>query len=545
MFIILFLALSVTAALPSVTLIGDLRRTGPPIANVFSTITLWEPPYDYPLAPGLTSAYPFLEFAELFTATGGCYDGYPNCTSTRDLFIDNSDASSGVNATRLVSAVRNILDAGLKPHIVTGNVPIALSTEPSIRSFGVNAAPPANLSAYRGYIAGIAGALRDAFGLSAMASWRWGVFTEYNNQDWLAGSAIDFANLFDFTVCGLEDVLGAANVNIGAHACLQCGGSGTWDPLLFLEHAASGVSACTGGRVHLNFTATSFYEHTAGQPGDLSGWASGAGAVLDRARALGLPAVTFGVDEGRLLWGSEGSAYALNSRAVGDAYQASWDALFFRVLVGCLPAATYYSRWNLNAAGLGQPNTTVDSAAVNTAQLAHRLTGMSWVPLVNSSGGGGSDPLSIVDGVAGASPAAVTILLFHHHPALNTTAVVPISAELSLCGASAPPGPLTAATVTRVSDEVANFWPLWRSDAMASGLSHANGDYSPGWSADSDAPPLQSEKAKAVFSDGLARYRAAAAMQATPIAAAVGTDGCVRLTLDMPPHSVALVELEY
>ena len=40
---------------------------------------------------------------------------------------------------------------------------------------------------------------------------------------------------------GLEDALGGpANVDVGAHACVQCG-KPSWDPLLFLRHVATGV----------------------------------------------------------------------------------------------------------------------------------------------------------------------------------------------------------------------------------------------------------------------------------------------------------------
>lgn len=78
-------------------------------------------------------------------------------SSTRDLFNDNSvGMSSGVNVTRLVAPLRNILSAGLTPHIVTGNIPIALSTAPHIGAFGFNNQPPRDMDEYRRYIAAVA-----------------------------------------------------------------------------------------------------------------------------------------------------------------------------------------------------------------------------------------------------------------------------------------------------------------------------------------------------------------------------------------------------
>ena len=154
--------------------------------------------------------YPYLDYVELFTATGGCYLGFAGCEDTRDLLNDPSapGLSSGVNASRLIVPLRHILDAGFTPHIVyverdatirpefhahlphqvccantplfpahwsappwfaymrfmlvdamhvalharTGNVPIALSDAPQLGMFKYNAAPHRNRSEYREYV---------------------------------------------------------------------------------------------------------------------------------------------------------------------------------------------------------------------------------------------------------------------------------------------------------------------------------------------------------------------------------------------------------
>lgn len=64
--------------------------------------------------------YPYLDYVELFTATGGCYVGFAGCEDTRDLLNDPSapGLSSGVNASRLIVPLRHILDTGFTPHIV-------------------------------------------------------------------------------------------------------------------------------------------------------------------------------------------------------------------------------------------------------------------------------------------------------------------------------------------------------------------------------------------------------------------------------------------
>ena len=54
-----------------------------------------------------------------------------------------------------------------------------------------------------------------------------------------------------------------------------------------------------------------------------------------------------------------------------------------------------------------------------------------------------------------------------------------------------------------------------------------------------------SSRARKLFRDGLARYRPAARLKPTGVGggAVVGPDGCVTLSLEMPAHEVALVEL--
>jgi len=555
----LFLAAAVLAAAradgPAVAITGDVSRAGAPVPAVFSTLTHWNiadfggqaPPADF------RARYPFLTHVEFFTATGGCYAGFPGCTSDRDLFNDAAvGPASGVNASRLFAPLRNVLAAGLTPHIVTGNVPLALSAPPrALGGFGFNAAPPSSMAAYGDYIEAVASQLVAEFGAAEVSRWRWGVFTEYNNQDWLNGNASAFADLYDYTVCGLERALGgASSVDVGVHACVQCGGAHDWNPLDFLEHAATGVSACTGGRVHLNWTGNSFYEHAPGDPGDLSAWAPQGAAVLARAAELGLPAARYGIDEGRLLWGPEGPTFQLTTRAVGDAYQASWDALFFKLLVATGATDAYYARWGLSTgAAFDAADAVVDNAAANLARLAERLArgGARLVPTANASAPGAPPTRAVVDAVASAGADGVLrALVFHHWPALDASAVPAATATLALCGlgAAVPRGAVKGAVITRLDADNSMFWPLWRADAARANLSAAAGDYGAGWSEWSDDLDLGSPRARGVLAAGLARYQAAAALAAGPLAgAAVGADGCARVDVQLPPHGVALVEL--
>lgn len=556
-------AAAVHTARATVSIGGVIRSEGVPVSNAFQTITQWSPRSLASAPPAdFQQRYPFLRYVELFTATGGCYVGYPGCSDDRDLFNDPAvGMASGVNASSLFLPLQQILAAGLKPHIVLANIPIALSAVPSIPvsgGFGFNVAPPADYKVYRQYIAEVAGQLVAQFGLAEVSTWRMTPFTEYNNAGWLNGSATTFINIYDASVCGLLDAMDSfSNIQIGVHACVQCGGPTDWDPLEFLQWVATGTISCTGGPVHLSWSGNSFYEHTVGEPGDLSWWGPQGLPPLQRAAQLGLNTTYYSVDEGRLLWGPEGTAYALTTRAVGSAYQGSWDALFAKTMIATAApygAQPFYSRWGVGAVGTVflPASAQVDNVAVNVARLTYKLAGGLYVPNTNTSDGT-DNPGSMVDAIISAgSDGTLRALLFHHYAQYNNSGVASVTADVTVCGAHSGPGPVAGGVLTRVDDGNANFWPAWRADAAAANVSRANGDYNAGWSEYSDAMPLSAgSHGLKVFNSNIPRYQAAAVMQTVGLGAAgsnstaatVGADGCVRVSVVLPPHGVALVEL--
>lgn len=571
-----------SAAYNVVNVTGSVNvTTGALVPNVFQTLTVWGP---YAVAPtaGLKEAYPFLEYIEVFTATGGCYSGYPGCEpwTDRDLFVDNAvGPSSGYNASALISALASIVTAGFLPHIVTGNVPIALSAAPHIGGFGFNSAPPSNYTEYREYVAGVVSQVVHAFSRDEVSTWRWGVYTEFNNQDWLNGTAQQYMDLYDYTVCGLQDAMGGPQfVNVGAHACSGCGG-GAWDPTVFLEHVASGSPACVwngststleqdrsrlpGPGMQLNFTANSFYEMAPGSPGDLSSFVPTGLQILRAAENLSISTAVYGIDEGRILSGPETptASYPLSgTRAIARSYQASFDALFFKLLAQSGSPGAYYSRWGVNTAPSGPfsaPALAVDTVATNVAQLAYRMTGGLLVPLTNSSTLNTWG--SIVDGIASyhinATTTILRVLIFNHYPVIDASGIASQNASVTICGlpSSVAPGPIGGqnATMWRVGDSNANFWLQWRADAAAANISRENGDYQDGDSEWDERIPLASQNATDVFGAQLPLYQALAKLVPMAVGSAasasstavVADDGCVMVSAVMPPHSVALMEL--
>jgi hypothetical protein len=470
--------------------------------------------------------------------------------------------ASGVNLTGLIAAVDTILSAGMAPRLVTGSVPIALSDRPSLGAFGTNVNLPRNMSEYRAYMNGIATGLLQRYGLAVVRSFKWGVFTEYNNQDWLNATADEFLALYDYTACGLQDAIGAENLVIGAHACVQCQGPTDWDPRRLLDHIKSGTPACQGrnasSRPQLNFISNSFYETAPGAPGDLS-WLAPQGLVMRAyAEAIGLDVqqLRFGIDEGRLLFGPEQEYwnYALTTRAVGTSYQASFDSLFFdRMVTGGMD---YYSRWGLAAgtSGLGPDATgSLANVAGNVALLTSRLAG-STLAAYNLSlppTGGLPPPANltilgaVVSVAAAPSPAAWNVVLYHHHPWFNATSVglPPAAFAVTLCDlCPGAPTPSQTGNLTQVDDAHAQFWPRWMADARAHNLTEA--DFDEGWSMFSDNVPVASAQARALFAANLPTYRELAQLVSSPVPLG-WDDGCITVSPPaLPVHSMQLLQVQ-
>jgi len=498
------------------------------------------------MSPADRAAYPFLTTIELFTATGGCYIGFPGCTSARDLLADPASPNSAYAFGPLLDALGNITASGLRPYIVTGGVPVAYSATPKLGGFGFNSEPPANYQVYAAYITGLADAAVARFGIDAVRSWKFGVLTEYNNQDWLEGPAESFFALYDWTGCALEAVLGAGLVDLGAHACTQCGG-GAWDALLLLDHVAGAGNAtsnyCTGKRGSpMSWFSLSFYETEVGKPGDLGWLARDILPATARAAALGLNISTFGIDEGRLLQGVDGLPLA--TRAVGASYQASFDALFTSELIA--GGFDYYSRWTLNSGGgAAAAVTQVDPVSTNVARLFARMAGSTRLPSTNSSSAAPRARASaaapaIINGLVAVDRATSVLraLLFRHH--VNGSDAGTDTAALRVCGLPPPAQPPLAVpgTAWRVDDSHAQFWPAWQADVAKYNIT----SFQPGWSASGEAIVLTNATERQIFDEQLLRYQQLARLVAEPAAAAIDADGCLVFDAELSGHAVLLGE---
>ncbi len=343
------------AASPSALRVNvDAANRGKIIGNKVSTVNLWQF-QSFPTPPRDAGANlsEFVEHVQFMQATGG--------NESRDLFVDplNRDVVDDYAFEPLLKACQTVLDLGAKPHIKL-SVPDKFSRETVVDGFGVNALPPDDYEVYYRYIQAMTSALVDRFGVDEVRSWGFGVLVEFENASWFhdkekspEGSRDAYFKLYDYSVAALCEQLGD-DVWVGAHA-MACT-EGLWDERDFIDHCAKDVNAKTGkSPIPIKYFAVSFYDDAPDKPHPLT-LAQTVDRIRERANAVGLTDLRYGVDEGRILGATKGKlANDLTFRIVGQTYQAAYDARLFKIMIDS--DVDYFSAWSYStdAAWSGYP----------------------------------------------------------------------------------------------------------------------------------------------------------------------------------------------
>jgi hypothetical protein len=449
----------------------DLGARAAPIPNLFSNMTFYQyrPTWTRTIvakpANYINTTYPWLRTAYLQYGTGGCYTASPPiCAPARDLLADPAAGpASAYDFTPIHDAARNILRQGLKPYIDLGTVPVRYSSAAAFSYyFQVNIRPPADYRVYHDYISAMLQSLVSEFGLNEVRTWQWGVVSEYESlwsfqtaDQQPASTASAYFKLYDYTVGALEEVLGKAFVNVGAHC--MCVIRGFWDPRDLLTHAVRGPNLYNGGpNTQLDFVTVSFYEQKLGAPGDVSNMGATVSGMRDRANQLGLLNLPIGVDEGGTLNGYDNRT--LMHYATAMTWQGSWYALLFKRLLDL--NISWFSPLTLSTQNLVDG---IRPSYVNVIELASRLAGSNRLTPVKS--GNPVDPGDQVRAVGGYNPLTKTayIMVFNHNPNGFATTAEPAAVNLSHIK------PATGTTVNVkqwiVDDTHGNFWPAWQRNA--------------------------------------------------------------------------------
>ncbi|MCQ6558331.1 GH39 family glycosyl hydrolase [Paenibacillus mendelii] len=516
----------------------DLSKLGDPLENKFTDLNQWDLQMDWAdSAKGrpsdyIRTHYPFVKRVQFMTATGG--------TDNIDLFEDPADRENltDYNFSRLTDALQHVIDQGLKPYIVTGNVPLKYSSVPHIGSFGVNVRPPQDYDVYYRYMKAMADEIVSRFGLNEVRTWTWRVLTEYENGDWFnnlspESSMEAYFKLYDYTVAALEASIGAENLYIGAHSMTN--GEGLWDERSFIDHVASGTNYYTGKKgTQLDFLSFSYYDNF---PGMLSGNSLEQNMRLlrDRAEANGLSDLKYGVEEGRILAGSDRKE--LFPRTVASSFQSSSDAKLFKHMHDI--DLDYFSTWYLNTERIWGESAGVDPVGTHLANLVYRMEGASRAAVQVS--GSTVNTSNEVDGIGGYQASSNTAQFLIYNYNLDQKADVSEPVTIILDNVEAVSGDKVAVKQWIIDDEHGNFWPAWQAYLEEQGAtSNQFGNWSvDSWTAGSN---LTDEKLRQYWYDHVKEYQGLAKLEPDETTAVI-KDNQLRFTPTLAPHAVMYYEI--
>ena len=359
----------------------DVSERGAVVTNVVSNINIWDyrswlGPKDKEF-PGYFKKYmPFIKYVQLMMAAGG--------NAERDLFDHplDSDTLTDYNFSKLIEACRNITKQGLTPHLKIGNVPLKFTTKPKIsQAFGVNILPPDSFQVWHHYVMELGKALVKEFGKKNVRNWRFGVLTEYENKDWFSvndnpqETKTAYFKLYDYTVDALQKSIDP-EIFVGGHSMTVS--EGLWDEREFISHCATGTNFCTGQQgTRLCYLTSSYYDKTPGQYADKS-LVECISLLREHARQAGFNNLIYGVDEGRILQGTDHKD--LVPRAIGNTWQAAYDVRMFKTLID--HDIDYFSHWAFTTRGLWGG---IPSVSLHTANLFYTLAGNTRVATENLS----------------------------------------------------------------------------------------------------------------------------------------------------------------
>lgn len=340
----------------------DASQTGEVLSNPASNVNIWSidgNPFVDKKINEENNIFEFVDYVQFMQCTGGNAD--------RDLFVDPYDKTvlDDYDFTVLVDNCRGVLELGAKPMLKLGSVPLKYSAKADPDAyFGTNIYPPDDYNVYYNYIASIAQTLVDEFGRDEVLTWRFGVMTEYENSAWFMAnsetpedSATEYCKLYDYTVAALIDVIGE-DVFVGAHSMTVT--EGIWDEKIFIEHCAKGVNYKTGKvGTRLCYLSASFYDSEPGEYTSGKTLPETIEYLRSSAENAGLKNLIFGIDEGRILCGTEGGKDSdeLLNRTCGYTYQAAYDARLYKQMFE--NGINYFSAWGYLSNGLFDGNPTV------------------------------------------------------------------------------------------------------------------------------------------------------------------------------------------
>ncbi len=514
------------------TIVVDATQAGDTIPNIVSNVNVWDMGslYHNPKVNQEANIFEFVRYVQFMQCSGG--------NAARDLFQRPEDRSTltDYKFDSLIKNCRGVLALGAKPHLKLGSVPLKLTTNPSIGTFGTNVYPPDDYSQYYTYIRAIVEALVREFGLQEVRQWHFGCMTEYENYDWFKAksgqedeSCDAFCRLYDYTVQVLIDVLGE-DICVGAHSMTVT--EGGWDEARFIRHVASGTNYANGGKgTKISFLSASFYDFNPRQftPGhDLPGTIR---VLRDAANAAGLTHLKYGIDEGRILAGLRKGSQSqdLYNRTTGFTWQAAYDARLFKQ--GIDNGLDYFSSWNFLSGG------NLDGYPIISYHVAQQLAKFAGMRRADTRTDLRALNESEMDCLASTDGTTVRTMVYNFRKDPDDHGKTDYTMEIKL------PFHARKAKVTRwlVSDDC-NFFDEWLADCDSLGITSEDFAWSP------DDPmldaPFTLHNARSIEKYKTMRHKYEKCARLTPVVEVIDVKkGVVTLKESLDVHNVLFLEI--
>ena len=469
---------------------------------------------------------PYVKYIQLMTVAGG--------NRQRDLFKDPLDRTvmDDYDFSPLIGACKNILRQGLTPHLKLGNVPLKYSANPKIGVFGVNKCPPDDYHLWHTYIKALIQSLTKEFGLETVCNWRFGVVTEYENNDWFSvdndpvRTRDAYIMLYDYTVDALEQVLGN-NICVGAHSMTVT--EGLWDERELIVHCARGKNLCTGKTgTRLSFLSASYYDDRPGVMGNRKSLSETISFLRDMAEKEGFNNLFYGIDEGRMLTGLDKKD--LYPRAAGYSWQAAYDARMYHTMLD--ENIDYFSHWAYTTSYI-LPGAL--SVSAHTSNLFHRMAGSVRLADISEA----SDTEEKIAGIAALNKEQNKLYALFY--AYSDKPLQSGQAEIScdIAGLEKKSGKVSSIR-TLISDD-SNFFDEYLADREKAGITQS--DY--GWSSDSfvlSSQELPNPSHLQIFKDRIPYYITCSTLK--PVSESLNIkEGILNIRTSIPVHGVALYEI--
>lgn len=373
----------------------DTSELGDEVSNIVSTINLWSMGESFynPYVNEEYNVYDFVDYVQFMQCSGG--------NESRDLFLDPYDTTvlDDYDFSSLIKNCRGVLEVGAKPFLKLGSVPMKYSSNYKNGYFKINMYPPDDYDVYYDYIYALASALVEEFGKEEVLKWRFGVMTEYENDEWFVAESLKpaesmeaYFKVYDYTVQALIDAIGE-DVFVGAHS-MTCT-EGAWDEAEFIKHVAQGTNYANGGvGTKISYLSASYYYARPGAMGNRKTLPQTIEYLRSNAEKYGLNDLLYGIDEGRILEGETHGAnnsYTLNFRICGYTYQAAFDARLWKQSID--NGLDYFSSWAWLTGGTkGYP-----TVAYHVADNIYKFAGLKKAAVTNENN---ANKLAEVDATA-------------------------------------------------------------------------------------------------------------------------------------------------